>query len=199
MGEKPALNISKETKKDVCGTLETFVETFGEGTFLNILWKILSRKFAGWKEGGLAGTGGPCSVCAVDLGVDGAVVVTQAEDSVSCIRQDRGERVRPAPPWTIKHLRLKLAKLVLQVRELVRKGLNDRWVPCPEGCLIRGPEVLGSWGISGWDWYLHFIPTPQLTFLNIYTSTPVSRVSQTDKHISKAINLFWLYILCQPF
>merc|ERR1719397_2293531 len=87
---------------------------------------------------------GPCSVCAIDLGVDGAVVVTQAEDSVSCIRQDRGERVSPAPPWTIKHLRLKLAKLMLQVRELVRKGLNDRWVPYPEGCLIRGPEVLGS-------------------------------------------------------
>ena len=37
MDEKPVLNISKETKKDVCGTLETFVETFGEGTFLNIL------------------------------------------------------------------------------------------------------------------------------------------------------------------
>merc|ERR1719341_1391747 len=98
-------------------------------------------------EVGLAGTGSPCSVCAVDLGVDGAVVVPQAEDSVSCIRQDRGERVGPGP-WTVKHLGLQLAKLVLQVGKLVGKGLDDRWVPCSEGCLIRGPEVLGSRVVS---------------------------------------------------
>ena len=118
----------------------------------------------------------PCSVCAVDLGVDRAVIVTQAEDSamaldqsiksekmlkgfkkfsditnssqkrcfgysnstnpyllkppqrlktvrhkpidvkhdeswpppISCVRQDRRERVCAAPPWSVKHLGLKL-------------------------------------------------------------------------------------------
>ena len=29
----------------------------------------------------------PCSVCAVDLGVDGAVIVTQAEDSAMALDQ----------------------------------------------------------------------------------------------------------------
>ena len=40
-------------------------------------------------------------------------------------------------------------------------SLSYEWIPCPEGCLIRGPEVLGSWdeSVLGWD--------------DIYTSSPL--------------------------
>ena len=53
MDEKPVLNISKETKKDVCGTLETFV--FGGEIFL----KDSESKVLPDGSWCLAGTGSP--------------------------------------------------------------------------------------------------------------------------------------------
>merc|ERR1719474_1313550 len=129
------------------GKLETFVETFAEkinsGHFLEIPGRVIGRR--------LAGTGGPCSVCAVDLGVDGAVVVTKAEDSVSGIRQDGRERVGSAPPWPVEHLRLKLAKFVLQIGELVGEGLKASLAGRTfetQVCQIRASDRGTRWGGS---------------------------------------------------
>jgi len=86
----------------------------------------------------------PGPVGPIDLGVDRAIRITHAENSITSIRQDRGQRVSSSPPWAVEHLGLEFAEFVLQVGELIRKGLNDGWVPCAKSCVFRGPQILGS-------------------------------------------------------
>merc|ERR1719481_1999398 len=91
---------------------------------------------------------GSCSVCSIDLSMDWAVGITKAEDSVSCIWQYRRERVCSTSARTVEHLGLQFAKLVLEVGEIIGKGLNDGRVPCARDCFFRGSQILGTRSIE---------------------------------------------------
>lgn len=83
-------------------------------------------------------------VCAVDLGVHGAVAVAGGEDAVVGLGQDRGKGGQTGSPWPVEHLGLELGELVLQVGEAVGHGLYDAGVHGASGTLIRGPQILGA-------------------------------------------------------
>lgn len=94
--------------------------------------------------GALREPGGPGAVGAVDLGVHWHVVVARCEDPVVCVRQDWCEWLRRALPRAVEHLRLQLGELVLQLGEVVGKGLHDRRVDRAVKALVGGAQVLGT-------------------------------------------------------
>ena len=89
-------------------------------------------------------TGGPGAVSAVDLGVDGQVVVTGRVDPVVGVGQDRGQGLGGALPRPVEHLGLELGELVLQLGEVIGQSLHDRRVDRAEAALVGGAQVLGT-------------------------------------------------------
>jgi len=89
-------------------------------------------------------TGSLGSVGSVDLGVNGQVVVSQSEYPVMSVGKDGGQGLGTSSAGPVEHLGLELAELVLEVGEVVGKGLDDARVNGPKDSLVGGPEVLRS-------------------------------------------------------
>ena len=60
------------------------------------------------------------------------------------IRQNSGERDLAGPLWSVEHLGLEPGELVLQLREIAGKGLDDAGVDVADHTLVGGAEVLGT-------------------------------------------------------
>ena len=93
----------------------------------------------------LGEAGAPGPVGAVDLGVDGHVVVAGGEDAVVGVGQDGGEGLGRALPGLVEHLALELGELVLEVGVVVGQGLHDAGVDGAVDALVGGAQVLGAY------------------------------------------------------
>ena len=60
------------------------------------------------------------------------------------VGEDSGEGSLPGPLWPVEHLGFETCKLVLQVREILRQGLDDARVDVADNAVIRGAQVLGT-------------------------------------------------------
>jgi len=80
----------------------------------------------------------------VDFRVDWEVGVSSGEDAVVSVGEDGGQRGESRALWPVEHLGFKLGEFVLEVRECLRKGLDDAGMNRVKHSLLGGTQVLGS-------------------------------------------------------